>query len=136
MQLVKYLEDLGKITDEITYPLFTQYTLHLHRPVPTYEPHAAPDCCFINDELWACTRYDYLRTQGSIILPRKELIQVRFVDRPVAWWVGYGRLAHKAVESIEIAVYGSHGDTGMERFVDLARIGFAYEGATSRRRKR
>lgn len=126
------LESLGTLTLVETYPLFTHYTLHLSRPVPVYEPGSAPDCVFITDDLWAVTRYDYLRNMGSIVMDAKELIQIRFVERPIAWWIGYGRLRKKAVESVEIAVYGEEiGD-----FVELARVGFAYEGATRRKRRR
>ena len=131
------LDDLGTIISTITHPhLPPQFHILLHRPVPTFEPLNAPDCCFITRSLYPCDRWDYCRLASSVILGSLHPIPIRFVDRPVAWWIGRGRLAKKAVEAIDIMVEGSEDGEGIERFVTLCKVGFSYPGVTRRRRKK
>jgi hypothetical protein len=114
------MDRLGKVIDTYTLPDCTQYTVVLSKPVPAYQPAEAPECCFVDGRLWACTKRDWEHK------PKSQPISVRFAEKPKTSWIGYGRLAKKAVESIMILVYD---DQNWDLFVRLAQVGFAYEGA-------
>ena len=70
---------------------------------------------------------------GNVVEEYESVIRVRFVDRPIAWWIGKGKLSKKAVESVDVMV---EGERGLELFVELARVGFAYKGATKKRKRK
>ena len=68
-------------------------------------------------------------------MPARQHIGVRFLNRPVMEWLGYGRLSKKLIQVVElVAIDGLPVD--WDRFSDLVARGISYPGVTKRKARK
>ena len=116
-------ESLGHIVKSRVgnyWPHPHEIQIQLHRLGAVYELSSAPkDCIHIGKDL-TCSI-------SNIRFP------VKILTWPVAVWTGRGKYRKKAVEIVELIVDSMEFDEGA--FCIAARKGWAYEGASKRRKR-
>ena len=123
---------LGRIiiNRETTYwPYPREILLQLHRLGTVHELNAAPaDCIHISSIKFGLTCY----VKNIVRFP------IQILTLPVMTWCGRGKYRRKAIETIELIVdmdLIERTSADIDRFCSAAQKGWAYEGASKRRKK-
>jgi len=69
------------------------------------------------------------------VLPAHQHLGIRFLNRPVLEWMGYGRLRKKLVQVLEIVTMDGV-DVDWEQFSDLVKFGISYPGVMKKRKRK